>query len=367
MVLLLFVLALLLPPADPSAERCFTQTGFCIAGPIRAYWERNGGLAVFGYPIGPQQADTIETWIGPVQWFERDRLEDHANQGLGVLAGRLGAETLERPNRRVPSTDGVDGAEPGCVYFAITRHSLCEPFLSYWRTNGGLERFGYPLTQKTSENLLDPVSGQRHPFDVQYFERRRMEHHTEYAGTRYEVLLALFGAQIRQTAGCEPADSPLTNLATREVNDFGCPYWVFPPLDRGVRASQRFEHGSMVYVAGYYRYPGQIYAVFSKDGRLVWRLVNDSWNETMPEPPSDAPPGLLAPVRGFGKAWRENPEIRAAIGYALSAEYPERGVRQLLTNGSMLYAPSLQVAYLLDPGSGVGGGLTGGNARDETP
>jgi hypothetical protein len=31
-------------------ERCFMETGFCIAGPIRAYWEANGGLPVFGYP-----------------------------------------------------------------------------------------------------------------------------------------------------------------------------------------------------------------------------------------------------------------------------------------------------------------------------
>ncbi|MCG8350031.1 MAG: class F sortase, partial [Chloroflexales bacterium] len=37
-----------------SDQRCF-ETGYCISGPIREYWEQNGGLAIFGYPIGEQQ------------------------------------------------------------------------------------------------------------------------------------------------------------------------------------------------------------------------------------------------------------------------------------------------------------------------
>src|ERR1044071_3102758 len=76
------------PPANAqAAQRCFPETGQCISGPIRSYWEQNGGLPVFGYAIGPEQVETIEgRWSGPVQWFERDRLEDHANEGFGVLA-----------------------------------------------------------------------------------------------------------------------------------------------------------------------------------------------------------------------------------------------------------------------------------------
>ena len=52
-------LALLLPlPARAQMdERCFPETGYCISGSIRAYWERNGGLPVFGYPIG-----NVDTW-----------------------------------------------------------------------------------------------------------------------------------------------------------------------------------------------------------------------------------------------------------------------------------------------------------------
>ena len=85
-LLALALVALAVLPLSPaqgtqaqSANRCFPETGFCISGPIRQYWERNGGLPVFGFPTTPLQTETVEGWSGPVQWFERDRLEDHAN------------------------------------------------------------------------------------------------------------------------------------------------------------------------------------------------------------------------------------------------------------------------------------------------
>jgi hypothetical protein len=34
-----------------AAERCFPQTGQCISGRFRTFWEENGGLEVFGYPL----------------------------------------------------------------------------------------------------------------------------------------------------------------------------------------------------------------------------------------------------------------------------------------------------------------------------
>jgi hypothetical protein len=36
-----------------AGARCFRETGYCIAGPIRDFWEHNGGLMVFGFPITP--------------------------------------------------------------------------------------------------------------------------------------------------------------------------------------------------------------------------------------------------------------------------------------------------------------------------
>ena len=52
-------------------ERCFPETGACISGRIREFWEQNGGLAVFGLPLAPQQQETLEGQALQAQWFER--------------------------------------------------------------------------------------------------------------------------------------------------------------------------------------------------------------------------------------------------------------------------------------------------------
>ena len=38
-------------PASAQNDQCFPQTNQCINGRFRQFWEQNGGLAVFGYPI----------------------------------------------------------------------------------------------------------------------------------------------------------------------------------------------------------------------------------------------------------------------------------------------------------------------------
>lgn len=189
-------------------ERCFTATGQCISGSIRTYWEQQGGLAVFGLPITPPQVETVEdSWQGTVQWFERDRLEDHGEQG--ILAGRLGADILARQGTPWTTFPTVENALSGCAYFDVTRHAVCEPFLSYWLNNGGLERFGYPITEPFEMTIVGWTG------TVQYFERRRMEHHTELSGTQYEVLLGRLGEEIRSTptvvtpSPSQPTTSPV--------------------------------------------------------------------------------------------------------------------------------------------------------------
>jgi hypothetical protein len=174
-------------PAPPEA-RCFDETGFCISGPIRAYWEQHGGLAVFGYPITAQHEETVEGTTLPVQWFERDRLEDHG--AAGVMAGRLGVDVLAQRGTPWESYPRVAGAADGCYFFVETGHSLCEPFLSYWQQRGGLQRFGYPITEPMQETIGDWTG------TVQYFERRRMEHHAENAPP-YDVLLGLLGRKMQ--------------------------------------------------------------------------------------------------------------------------------------------------------------------------
>ncbi len=50
-------------------------------------------------------------------------------------------------------------------YFEETKHNITHGFRTFWHANGGLARFGYPLTEEFVENGIS----------VQYFERGRLE------------------------------------------------------------------------------------------------------------------------------------------------------------------------------------------------
>src|SRR5690349_18709040 len=69
--------ALTVAPGAQADQQCFPQTGQCISGRIRQYWQENGGLEVFGYPTTDQHQEVIESRPFQVQWFERNRLELH--------------------------------------------------------------------------------------------------------------------------------------------------------------------------------------------------------------------------------------------------------------------------------------------------
>ena len=79
-------------------------------------------------------------------------------------------------------------AAPSSVYFSQTGHTLSDQFLNFWRENGGLSIFGFPISEPFDQG----------GFKVQYFERARFELHPEFAGTPYEVELALLGTRFAQ-------------------------------------------------------------------------------------------------------------------------------------------------------------------------
>ena len=337
------------PASAAPRNRCFAETNHCVSGPILDYWEQNGGLLVFGFPISDLQVETNEGWTGPTQWFQRDRLEDHGR--IGVLAGRLGANLLELQGRPWENFPRVSGALPECRYFPQTGHSLCGTFLAYWLGHGGLERFGYPISEPFDELLSgDPQYG-THPYTVQYFERRRMEQHPELRGTPYEVLLGLLGRDIYQRGGCQEADSPLQTTAAAYRARVGCPSWSFPSRPEGVRAVEPFERGTMVWVKGGYRLPARIYVIYYDNARgsLVWESYQDTWHEGDQVRGGETPPaGLYEPIRGFGKLWRTNQHIRNTLGWAAAPESADNGIAQLFTSDAlMLYRSGADRVFIL--------------------
>lgn len=332
------------PAQAAPRTRCFAETNQCVSGSILEYWERNGGLPVFGYPISQLQTETNDDgWTGPIQWFQRDRLEDHGPGG--VMAGRLGAQFLGYRGTLWNQYDRVSSAPPECRFFPETGHSLCGAFMDYWYANGGLERFGYPITEQMHEDL--PMwSG-----TVQYFERRRMELHPENAGTPYEVLLGLLGRELHDPSGCKEIVAALQATAAAYPNVFGCGA-PFPQINVPI-AVEQFERGQMIWIQYADKRGGWLWVTFYDNTRntIAWELYPDNWHEGDAVSGGETPPaGLYEPARGFGKLWRENQHVRSVLGWALAPEVGDRGSMQYFQGGSwMLHRQSSDRVLLVFP------------------
>lgn len=250
MVVVLMVVAL--SPAATQAQtdqRCFVETGFCISGRIREFWEQNGGLTVFGFPIGPQQLETIEGKSLQVQRFERNRLELHPENArpYDVLIGRLGADRLAQLGKDW-QTYPKSGDQSGCRYFAETGQSVCGNILRAWRASGleidgragkteaeSLALFGLPLSPLVTEKQADGKERQ-----VQWFERARFEIHPENQAP-YDVLLGLLGNEIRDGATQQPTQ-PAQPGVPESLNAIVLP-------DRGPRGTI-FESAARGFIPG---------------------------------------------------------------------------------------------------------------------
>jgi hypothetical protein len=182
------------PHPDPQTV-FFPQTRHNLSGEFLSYWQENGGLPIFGYPLSEPFTERGYT----VQYFERNRFELHPeNQPpYNVLLGRLGADQVA--GRVFPKAEPFESGRDH-RYFPETGHSLHFAFLGYWNRNGGLAQFGYPISEEIRE--VSPTDGKE--YTVQYFERARFEYHPEYKGTNAEVLLGLLGVTTIKGKGWMP-------------------------------------------------------------------------------------------------------------------------------------------------------------------
>lgn len=201
-------------PVRPAAARelCFPeQSGVtaCLVEPFATYWEVNGGLPVFGYPITSASVPQQDGSAGRLtQWTERARLELHPENPAPyqILMGRLGAERLGQLGRD-PTQIGRESAPiEGCMWFEETGHNVCDQapgigFMSYWRDHGlkiaglstydqSLQLFGLPLTAAQMETNSSGATVM-----TQWFERARFEWHPDNP-SEYRVLLGLLGREV---------------------------------------------------------------------------------------------------------------------------------------------------------------------------
>jgi hypothetical protein len=146
------------PGSPPSNSRLFTTTGHFIHGPMRDFWENNGGLFIFGYPISQE----YEIPEGFAQYFERARLElvvdasgaervriAPLGEQFWAAYGEDGPRAFQFEVEPSPTIDAP--LDPGTVdvdgeFFSETSLYVQDPFLSYWRENDGERIFGPPVS-----------------------------------------------------------------------------------------------------------------------------------------------------------------------------------------------------------------------------
>ncbi|MBI4306701.1 MAG: CapA family protein [Chloroflexi bacterium] len=164
----------------------FPETKNYVSYAFLKFWEERGGLPVFGYPLTSEIEDVDEQGVvRTVQYFERARFEyypEYTGTPPEVQLARLGS--LLTSGRAFERSD-LSPSSSERAYFPETGHSVWDEFKAYWERNGGLEIFGYPISEELVESGMT----------IQYFERARFELHPVQGGAGNQVLLGRLGAE----------------------------------------------------------------------------------------------------------------------------------------------------------------------------
>ena len=191
--------------ASEQGDRYFGETGHNVPVIFAEYWESQGGVNRFGFPLteafGERSATDGLTYL--TQYFERARFEYHpelvddsAEIQLGLLGTEMTAARLdETPFEPIePFESQVDQ-----FYFPETRHSTSYRFLEKWLAEGGVSVFGYPISEKFDE--ASPTDGRVRL--VQYFERARFEYHPDESWAK-QIKMGHLGREVLIERGWLP-------------------------------------------------------------------------------------------------------------------------------------------------------------------
>jgi hypothetical protein len=169
-LVLLAVMLLTAMPAAPTQAQgkiYFPQTGHFLGGAFRSFWERNGGVEIFGFPVSEEFVQNRDGRVA--QYFERARFELDVVNGRAIVSlGLVGRDYLAATGQGFPPVALVRA--PGIRFFPETGHTLRGEFRNFWERRGGLPIFGFPISEELVQRLDDGRN-----YLVQYFERGRFE------------------------------------------------------------------------------------------------------------------------------------------------------------------------------------------------
>ena len=128
------------PVAQQPGATFFAETGHNVFGDFLTYWQGNGGLSQFGYPLSEVISEKLEDGnTYQVQYFERARFEAHPENvaPYNVLLGQFGRNVYASTQNQVvaPCTTGVlradlmmqagAGARDGNIHLINTGTTSC--------------------------------------------------------------------------------------------------------------------------------------------------------------------------------------------------------------------------------------------------
>jgi hypothetical protein len=141
------------PPgtASSTTPRLFPETGHAIGGAFRRYWEAQGGLAQFGYPLTDEFAEvsTLDGQQRAVQYFERAVFEYHAESAgtaYEVTLAQLGRYQFARTGGGQPAA-----GSPKTGVAALPRAFQAGVTVPEWTANG----YGTPAADATWGTLAE--------------------------------------------------------------------------------------------------------------------------------------------------------------------------------------------------------------------
>ena len=170
MLATLLLLGLTVPVvAQGGVGRYYSETGHTLDPQFTDYFDSHGGLSILGFPITDA---FVDYWTGlVVQYTQNSRLElyaDPRSESMEVALKELGVVFVG--DRALDLADPLaSGSSADCEYYAISGHSVCYMFLDFYRSHGGPQLFGYPVSEFTIEN--DRL--------VQYFQGFRLDWYPE--------------------------------------------------------------------------------------------------------------------------------------------------------------------------------------------
>jgi hypothetical protein len=270
--LLAGILLLALTPlsllAQVQSDRYFPDTGHTVRGEFLDYFNTHGGLRVFGFPITEEFVLNGRT----VQYFQRARMELYPERPAGqrIQLGALGEEL----GKRTPAQPSPGANTFFQRYFPETGHSVIYAFLSFFDKYGGVELFGYPISDYGSENSKGRIG--------QYFQRAKLEWYPELTPEQRVQLADLGSIHFDLLAEQGKVDPALKKAVPPPGNIGDVPLSLkVSATTKDAITSRRGSQTLYVYVTDQKNVP-------VKDADVTFTLRNASGTQTYTLPRTDA-------------------------------------------------------------------------------